>query len=177
MICAEWWAYEIIAIISGYFGVKVQAAQVVLANFSVLMFMFAVGLSTSTCTLIGKNIGKQDIDEAKRLLKVIQKISVCIILVVCFAFIMLNQYVFRIFTSDPEVLQQTFSVSIIVAAGIIPDYWQSMMNGCIRALGLQIKAIKYNIFAYWFMNIILIKLLAFHMEMNFVGIRLSMFSA
>jgi Na+-driven multidrug efflux pump len=52
--------------------------------------MFAVGLGTTACTLIGNKIGNQDIDEAKRLLTVIQKIAICIILVVCLAFIMFN---------------------------------------------------------------------------------------
>ena len=43
MLCAEWWAFEIITIMSGYLGVDEQAVIVVLHNLSELIFMLMVG--------------------------------------------------------------------------------------------------------------------------------------
>ena len=52
-----------------------------------------------------------------------------------------------------------------------------MMNGCIRALNMQMKALKYALFAYWIVNMGFIKLLSFYYDFGFLGIRLSMLSA
>jgi multidrug resistance protein, MATE family len=58
MLCSEWWAFELITLITGYLGVKTQAAQILLFNFTMVMFCFAMGLSTVSSTLIGCQIGK-----------------------------------------------------------------------------------------------------------------------
>ena len=71
---------------------------------------------------------------------------------------------FMIFTDDPLVLEQIYSVSAVAAIGIFPDYWQAMMNGCIRALNMQMFAMKYNLIAYWIVNMGFIKLLAFYYD-------------
>lgn len=44
---------------------------------------------------------------------------------------------FQIFTSDSEIIELAMQASPIVAFGLLPDLWQAMVNGIIRALGLQ----------------------------------------
>ena len=86
--------------------------------------------------------------------------------IICFIFVLfiaVRHSFFRIFTSDTEVLSHALSVSSVVGLGLFPDYWQAMVNGCIRALGIQHKAIKFNLIAYWVINLNLIWLLAFKM--------------
>lgn len=38
MLCAEWWAFELLIIASGYLSVDTQAAQVILWNFLLLIY-------------------------------------------------------------------------------------------------------------------------------------------
>jgi Na+-driven multidrug efflux pump len=99
--------------------------------------------------------------EAKRQFRAIQLFSICIISIVIVLFLIVKERFFSIFTSDPEVLSHSLSVSTVVCLGLFPDFWQAMVNGCIRALGVQQKAIKYNVIAYWLVNTNLIYLLAF----------------
>jgi len=43
MLCSEWWAFEIITLMSGYLGVNEQAVIVVLFNLSELIFLLMAG--------------------------------------------------------------------------------------------------------------------------------------
>jgi len=65
MLCLEWWAYEVMTLMSGYIGVKEQAAQIVLMNMIAFMFMFALGLSSAASTTVGQQIGRGDVVKAK----------------------------------------------------------------------------------------------------------------
>jgi len=67
--------------------------------------------------------------------------------------------------------------SPVVALGLIPDLWQAMVNGVIRALGLQQKAANLNLFAYWIINVVLCLLLSFYFKFGYVGIRCGIISA
>lgn len=57
MICASWWAFEIFVLASGYIGVKEQAAQAILQNLSVFVFMVPLGIQEATCSLVGNSVG------------------------------------------------------------------------------------------------------------------------
>lgn len=43
MLCLEWWAYEVMTLMSGYLGVTEQASQIVLMNLIAFLFMAACG--------------------------------------------------------------------------------------------------------------------------------------
>ena len=66
MICLEWWAYQVMAFMSGYFGVASQAAQIVLTTILSIGFMVALGLQQASSTLVGQEIGKGNVPEAKQ---------------------------------------------------------------------------------------------------------------
>jgi len=53
----EWWAYELMTVISGYISVTAQASQVVIMNIIALLFMIAIGLNQAAATTIGQKIG------------------------------------------------------------------------------------------------------------------------
>ena len=44
MICAEWWCFEILIILSGYVGVPDEGAQVILLSILALLFMISLGI-------------------------------------------------------------------------------------------------------------------------------------
>ena len=43
MVSLEWWAYQVMNLMSGYFGVAAQAAQIILTNVSGILFMVSLG--------------------------------------------------------------------------------------------------------------------------------------
>jgi len=44
MACLEWWAYNLMMVWSGYFGVAEQAAQIILMSIYEILFMVSIGL-------------------------------------------------------------------------------------------------------------------------------------
>jgi Na+-driven multidrug efflux pump len=66
----------------------------------------------------------------------IQKVTIFVILFIFIMYLFTKELYFGIFTSDHEVLSHLDNASMVVALGFIPDYWASMVNGCIRALGV-----------------------------------------
>ena len=61
MLCTEWWAFEILILLSGLISVRAQASQVLLANMCAQMFMIPLGLQDATCVLIGNAIGDNNL--------------------------------------------------------------------------------------------------------------------
>ena len=58
MLCSDWWAFEILTIISGLIGVSEQATFVIIANLSAQIYMVPVGIQEATCVMIGNAIGQ-----------------------------------------------------------------------------------------------------------------------
>lgn len=54
MLMLEWWAYEVMTLLSGYIGVNEQASQVVIMNIIALLFMIALGLNQAASATIGQ---------------------------------------------------------------------------------------------------------------------------
>lgn len=64
----EVYAWQLLILLSGYLSVVVQAANSIIMNLVILFFALNVGMMHSSCTLIGQQIGKQDIRLAKHYL-------------------------------------------------------------------------------------------------------------
>ena len=65
MICFDWWAFELMALISGYMGVTNQSASVVLMNIQILIYHVGKGFDVVSCSIIGQQIGDGNVAAAK----------------------------------------------------------------------------------------------------------------
>ena len=57
MQCAEWWAFELLAIFAGILGTHQLAAQVAVINIIGLIFMIPLGIQFAAAALVGKEFG------------------------------------------------------------------------------------------------------------------------
>lgn len=84
MICLDWWVWELMILMCGYFPedtrVTQQAAQIVIMNIVALAYMVGIGLETASCTLVGQQIGKGDVKKAKEYYGTIQIVSAIILI-------------------------------------------------------------------------------------------------
>ena len=53
MMCSEWWAFEIVALMAGWFGEKTLAAQTVVLSTTSLCYMIPLGVSIASSTKVG----------------------------------------------------------------------------------------------------------------------------
>ena len=100
MICLEWWAFELMTLMSGYISVKAQASQVLLINLSAVMYMTSQGLNTSAAANIGQQIGKQNVQKAKDYYKVTIWVSFFTISLVVVSIYVFAEEVFSGFTNN-----------------------------------------------------------------------------
>lgn len=66
MLCFEWWAFELLALFSGYMGTEYLAAEVVIINIVTFIFMIPLGISFCASALVGQGLGQLDEKLAKR---------------------------------------------------------------------------------------------------------------
>ena len=82
MMCAEWWAFEILSILAGILGVVELASQTINFNMIALLFMIPLGIQEATCAIIGNCIGANNVPLAKRFFSMINKIITIAVLVI-----------------------------------------------------------------------------------------------
>ena len=66
MQCAEWWAFELLAIFAGMLGKHELAAQVAVINIIGLIFMVPLGIQFSASALVGGQVGAKNPTLAKK---------------------------------------------------------------------------------------------------------------
>jgi MATE family multidrug resistance protein len=57
MLCAEWWAFEVVSLAAGLLGETFLAAQAVMFNTSAIAYMFPLGVSVAASTRVGNAMG------------------------------------------------------------------------------------------------------------------------
>ena len=66
MLCAEWWAFEVLILMAGILGVIDLAAMALCLNVHALLFRVPLGFSEAAGALIGNSIGANNVPLAKR---------------------------------------------------------------------------------------------------------------
>lgn len=123
MVCSEWWAYEFISLMTGYLGVIPQATNIILFQLTCLLYAIGVGLQSTACTLVGKQIGRGDVKKARSVFATFKYYAAAIIFSVTILFMLVRRQFLLMFTSDERILELGMSTSMIIAVGIIPDHW------------------------------------------------------
>ena len=100
MICSEWWAYEILTLMSGILGVLPLASQTIFVQVCSTLFQIPVGIQEATCGIIGNCIGANNVPLAKRFFKLITTFSVVIIILMSIIVICTHTQIIEIFTDD-----------------------------------------------------------------------------
>lgn len=66
MQCAEWWAFELLAIFAGILGTHQLAAQIAVINIIGLVFMIPLGVQFSAAAQVGRQVGAGNVALAKK---------------------------------------------------------------------------------------------------------------
>ncbi|AMD19215.1 HBR314Cp [Eremothecium sinecaudum] len=168
MIEAEYLSFEVLTIMSTYFGVKAIAAQTVIANIGSLVYQIPFAMGCVVSTRIANHIGMSLPRNAKTAVKATYYVS-CLVGVGNLLLIALfNKPLARMFTKDEEVIELAHSVSYILALNQLYDAFTTFGTAILRGQGRQRLGGVWNIIAYYFFAIPLSGWLAFgplHMEL------------
>ena len=149
MVEAECLAFELLTLASSYFGTTYLAAQATLATMTSLTFQIPFPISIAASTRIANLIGATLAGAAKTSAKVAM---VAATIVGCLNFVFLyslRDYIPRLLTSDPEVIELVVDILPICAAFQLFDAFAANSNGILRGLGRQEVGGWVQLFCYY----------------------------
>ena len=167
-LCFEWWAFEVLAVISGLLPDAVLAIGVnaILLNLSSMVYMLYLGVSIAANVRIGNALGSGLPRRANLAAKLaVGLAAVCAAM--CAVFLLaFHESLPTVFTHDPEIGEYCSRLLFVAAAFQLPDAINGAVQGILKGSGRQSIGAYLNFVAYYVAGIPFGILLAFHFEMS-----------
>lgn len=176
MMCFEWWAFELIALLSGWLPNAVEdiAANAILLNISASTFMLYLGFSVAGNVRIGNALGAGQPDRAKVASFLSIGLSFISAFVMAFLLLQFRHQIPLIFTSDPHITDLTSSLIVVAAVFQLADAINAGIQGSFRGCGKQALGAKLNFIAYYVVGIPCGAVLAFLGQYDLTGLWVGM---
>jgi MATE family multidrug resistance protein len=173
LMCAEWWAFEIQAVITYWIGEDDYAAHILITTVMVNIYTISLGFSSTTVVFVGKLISHSTISKTKRYAKIIfyyglSVMALCLIVI----FIFRNQMVY-IFMKEGEievvVEKATTVISILIIISMF-DYIQTNLAYILRGLEKQLVASVVAFINFYIVQTSFSILFGKYLEMGVLGV-------
>ncbi|KAJ3217060.1 hypothetical protein HK099_005616 [Clydaea vesicula] len=170
MICTEWWAFEVIALIAGWFGEKSLAAQSIVLTTTSLAYMIPMGISIAASTRIGNALGAHCADMAK-----ISSFSSLLLggvigTLSCTFFLVVKDSWGYLWTSDIEVVTLVAQILPVASVYQLSDSIAVIGAGVLRGCGHQKIGAIINLCGYYILGIPVGLLFAFTFAWKVTGL-------
>ena len=110
IIMMDWFCFQAMALVSGFFGVQQQAVQILLFNFSNIAFQVPMGFKAGICSLIGQHVGAGNAPMARRYYQVLTQFCFLFDLTEFCILFSVRHYIIMIFTNKPVLIEIADSV-------------------------------------------------------------------
>ncbi|KAI9221532.1 mate-domain-containing protein [Blastocladiella britannica] len=177
MVCAEWWMFEIVALIAGVFGARVLAAQSIIINTSSIVYMTYLGISVVNSNRIGNFLGAGKPMRAKFSAQVSIAMAFVFSLVLGTAVLVFRRQWASLFTNDMDVVALTAAVLPVCALFQFADGGVCVTGGVLRGCGKQHVGAVLNLVAYYVIGLPFSALLTFYFDLQLLGIWLGLAAA
>lgn len=163
-------AFAVSAILVGTIGAREQAAHQIAMTMAAMTFMISIGLSQAGSIRVSNSFGRNDWP----LLRLIGRTTLTTAIIYgtfcAIAFAVFRTYIPYMFTDDIEVINIAVILLLFAAIFQISDSIQAISSGLLRGIkDVRIPTV-YIAVAYWLIGLPVGSLLAFHFEMDAVGI-------
>jgi putative MATE family efflux protein len=152
------------------FGSHALAGYTIAVRIFIFTLMPSWGLSNAAATLVGQNLGAKRPDRAERAVWLTGFLNMGFLAVVSFIYIVFNERLVRIFTSDPAVVAAGAACLRTVSYGYIFFAWGLVMPQAFNGAGDTLTPTKINFFCFWVLEIPLAYLLAMPLGMAQSGV-------
>lgn len=166
----ENWAFQLSTLVAGVLGDEPLAAHVIVINLAALAFMIPLGLSQGAATRVGNLVGAGHADQARRAASTALWLGAGVMVLSAIAFVTLQRWLPRLYTSDPEVIALAASILPIAAASQLFDGTQAVGGGILRGLGATRPAAVFNLLGYYVLALPLSALAVFSLGMGLSGL-------
>jgi len=162
------------AILIGRLGPIPTAGHLVAINFSAMVFMIPLGMSSAVTTRVGNAIGRGDPVAARYAGLIGLSIVLCIQAVSASVMIFFPAWVVSIYTSDPAIAAVAVTLLFYAAIFQFPDGFQICSAGALRGLKDTMMPMVYNIISYWLIGMSLGYYLTFNKGLGPSGMWMGM---
>ncbi|NND44046.1 MAG: MATE family efflux transporter [Xanthomonadales bacterium] len=162
------------ALLIGRLGPVPTAGHLVAINFSALVFMVPLGLSSAITTRVGNAVGRGDPEAARYAGLIGMLIVLGTQSISAFVMIVFPEWVVGIYTSDPAIASVAVTLLFYAAIFQFPDGIQVCSAGALRGLKDTLMPMVYNVVSYWLIGLLLGYYLTFKQGLGPAGMWMGM---
>jgi len=170
MLCAEWWFFEVIALLSGVFGSLQLTAMAIVLQIANLEFMFIYGVSIGISTRVSNLLGAGLPYDARFSARSALILGLIVLSFTIFITLLLRHYLGYIFTSDREANVLVADLLPLVLMFSFFDGIQGIISGIVRGMGQQTYGATINLVGYWCLCLPCSVFFAFHLGFKDAGL-------
>jgi len=141
------------------FGSETLAGYTIAVRIFVFTLMPAWGFTNAAATLVGQNLGAQQPERAERSVWITGIVNMAFMALVSLVYILCNEFLVRIFTAEPRVIESGALCLRVVAYGYIFYAWGMVMPQAFNGAGDTFTPTKINFVCFWLLEIPLAYLL------------------
>jgi len=152
------------------FGSEALAGYTIAVRIFIFTLLPSWGLSNAAATLVGQNLGAKQPERAERSVWITGFANMIFLAIVSVIYIIFNEDLVRIFTSEPAVVAAGAECLRTVSYGYVIFAWGMVMPQAFNGAGDTMTPTKINFFSFWLLEIPLAYLLAMHLGANESGV-------
>ncbi|CAG8728430.1 10805_t:CDS:2, partial [Dentiscutata heterogama] len=153
MVCAEWWALELISFLAGYLGELSLASQGIITSILSIIYPIPYGISIVASNRVGNLLGAGLLERAKMASKLSMQIAIIISLFNAVILIGFKDSLGYIFTFDDDVVKYTSYALLFTGIFVLPDGINAVGYGILRGQGRQNIGALVNAPTYFLVGI------------------------
>jgi MATE family multidrug resistance protein len=170
MFFIEVLAFCVVAILAGGMGVGVSAANSIITNIASITFMVPLSISSAVSVKVGAKFGEGNNQGVKDYAFSSLFMSSAFMVFSALIYIFFPEFLMRLVTSDPYVVEIGVGLLFIVAIFQIVDGLQITLGGILRGLAMTKEPFISILVGYWALGIPFGVYLAFNRSMNAQGL-------
>lgn len=167
---AEWWGFEILAIIAIQFGDDNYAVYVLIAEFINLLYSVPVGFMITITILIGEIVTKYSIPEVKRAARILVSFGLFTMFCILIIFFIIRNKLFHAFTQDPKLNDIAHRVLWIVSINEMFDMSQNATLSIFKGLGKQYLAAGFMFVSIYILMMSYVVIFGFALKLKLRGL-------
>nr|CAB3473053.1 unnamed protein product [Digitaria exilis] len=172
MICLEWWAFEILVLLSGLLPNPQLETSVlsICLNTGILLFMIPLGLSSAVSTRVSNELGAGQPQAAKLATRVVIYIALTAGFVLTLAMTLVRGVWGYMYSNEQEVVAYIARMLPVLGISFFIDGLHGSLSGVLTGCGKQKIGAAVNLGAFYLAGLPMAVLLAFVLNLNGMGL-------